>query len=85
MNTLESKLLKYGFSKVNYFYYFWYVLLLDKGVYNKIDYSQILYKELNIGRARSVLLELNEIQGVFKTKKYLYLFDYYNNLYKLKL
>ena len=85
MKTLQDKLVKYGFSKVNYFYYFWYVLLLDKGVYNKIDYSKILYNELNIGKARSLILEFNEIQGVFKTKKYLYLFDFYNNLYKLKL
>lgn len=85
MNTLESKLLKYGFAKVNYFWYFWYVLLLDKGVYNKIDYSKMLYNELNIGKARSLLLEYTTIQGVFKSKKHLYLLDFKNNLYRLKL
>lgn len=85
MKTLHDKLVKYGFVKLNYFYYFWYVLLLDKGVYNKIDYSKMLYNEINIGKARSILLESDEIQGVFKTKKHLYLFNFYNNLYRLKL
>lgn len=85
MKTLHEKLVKYGFVKVNYFYYFWYIILLDKGVYNKIDCSKILYNELNIGKARSLLLESINIQGVFKTKKHLYLFDFNKTIYRLKL
>jgi len=85
MKTLHDKLVKYGFVKLNYFWYFWYVLLLNKGVYNKIDYSKMLYNQLNIGKARSLLLEYTNIQCVFKSKKNLYLLDFKNNLYRLKL
>jgi|JI10StandDraft_1071094.scaffolds.fasta_scaffold672052_2 hypothetical protein len=85
MKTLHDKLVKYGFVKLNYFWYFWYITLLDRGVYNKSSISKILYADLNIGKARSILLEYDKIWRVFKTNKYLYISTINNQLYKLKL
>lgn len=85
MKSLEEKLLKYGFVKLNYFWYFWYIVLHHRGVSTKTNISKILYAEMNIGKAKSLVMECNDMWRVFKTKKYLYISTINSQIYRLKL
>ncbi len=85
MKTLEDKLVKYGFVKLNYFWYFWYVVLQDRGVYTKETIGKILYSEMNIGKAKSLVMECSDMWKVFKTNKYLYVSTINSQIYRFKL
>jgi len=82
MKTLQDKLVKYGFVKLNYFWYFWYIVLQGRGVYKEEDTKRLIYKYVGVGKAKSLCMEVNSIWIVFLIKDTLYISTMNGELYK---